>query len=435
MGIFNKYENTGVSLPKNKEATKDKESVPSSPPKYLYFPMQMHIGRPAEVNVEIGDEVKIGTIVGCGGEGITANVHSSVSGKVVDIKEMDSLRGMAETVVVENDFKDETDYMEPLGPDTDIDTFAERLRDAGITGKGGAGFPAAVKYEEERDKMHYLVINGAECEPYSTTDHRVMVEHADEIIKTMTLISKLYHIDEAHIAVEHPMVEAIHALKQEIKAQDSHVRVHALGDRYPRGHAGLQIREVLGIEIEEGERSGDVGVLQSNVSTVKAIHDAVFEGKPLYERIMTVTGPKIREPKNLRIRIGTPIEHAMEECGGLVDNDVTMIDGGPMMGRMFDNVKVPINKDTTTLLFLDKKMKEEETNCIRCARCIDHCPVGLQPVFISNAYKANRIDMVPSLKSESCISCGVCTYVCPANIPLLKNIQSLNKKWKELADD
>lgn len=429
--MFKTKVHNGINIPKNKDATKSKPIVVAKAPNKLYFPMSMHIGKPAEPVVKVGDQVKIGSLLGEIQGAVSANVHSSVSGKVVDIKELEGFRGTSKTVIVENDFNDTYDLMPALNKDASVDDFVERIKLAGITGKGGAGFPTSVKYKADKDKMHYIVVNGAECEPYSTTDNRIMIEAGDKVLKAIDYIMHIYHIGEAHIAVENHMDEAIDSLNKYIKdGGHKNIYVHELDNEYPQGHAGLQIKEVLGIEIEDGSRTGDVGVLQSNVSTVKAIYDAVFDGKALTERVITVSGPHINKPENYLVKNGTPVSHLIDLSGG-TNGEFTMINGGPMMGKPFENLDFVTDKDTTTLLFLDKKELREEKPCIRCARCINHCPMALQPVLISNAYKNNEIHKVPQLRSESCISCGVCSYVCPADIPLLENIQALNAAWKE----
>ncbi|WP_422485391.1 electron transport complex subunit RsxC [Gudongella sp. DL1XJH-153] len=433
MSIFDKWKAGGLQIPKNKEATRNLKTIEATAPKLLYFPMDMHIGSPAKVEVEVGDRVQIGTLLGSRDKGISTNIHSSVSGKVVAIENRRVFRGESTCVVVENDFKDDADTLESIVEHLESEEFSERIQDAGITGKGGAGFPTAIKYNKEHKEVEYLVVNGSECEPYSTSDFRCMVEYSEEIVQIIRAISRIYVIDDTYIAVEDHMVEAIEQLQKAIdKTGTEHIRIHVLPSEYPQGHAGLQIREVLGIETMEGQRSGDIGVLQSNVSTIKAIYDAVYDNRPLVKRIITVTGPMIKEPKNLMVRIGTPVSHLLEECGGLLQGEVDMINGGPMMGRIFHNTDIPVDKDTTTLLFMEKQQEREETDCIRCARCIDNCPVDLQPILISNTYREGAYDKAPALRSESCISCGTCTFVCPANIPLLEDIQALNKKWKEM---
>lgn len=436
MKILKYIKTKGAKVPSHKNLTKGLKVETLKAPKYLYYPMAMHIGKPAKPSVRVGDKVKIGTLLGESEGGISSNIHASVSGIVVSVGKEESFRGVSHSIVVENDFKDEKERLEELGTNISPEEFAKRLEDAGITGKGGAGFPAHIKYNMEKHKAEYLLINGAECEPYSTTDHRCMVEYAQEIIEITSIIMKIYHIDEAYIAVEDHMKESIESLKNAIiKKNASNIKIYELPAIYPQGHAGLQIEQVLGIEIKEGERSGDIGVLQSNVSTIKAIYDAVIKNDPLYKRIITVTGPMIKNPKNLMVRIGTTVDHLVDECGGFNEGEVIKISGGPMMGKSFDDMRLPVDKDTTTLLFLKKHEKDEETQCIRCARCIDSCPVSLQPILISNAYRNREYDLGIPLKSQSCISCGTCTYICPSKIDLLKDIQNLNKKLEGKKDE
>lgn len=435
MNFFERRKYRGLKIPNHKERTKNEAVTDASVPQKLYFPMTMHIGAPAKPTVEVGDEVQIGTLLGSAEKGVSANIRSSVSGKVAAIEERPAFRGETVTVVVDNDFEDREEELEDIADDLTPDEFVERLADAGITGKGGAGFPTSIKYDLDKHESYYLVVNGSECEPYSTTDYRVMVEYPKAIVGMAQLIAKIYDLKSCVLAVEDHMTDAIRALEVAIKEKDANnIRIHKLPSEYPAGHASLQIREVLGIEIDEGKRSGDVGVLQSNVSTLKAMYDAIRCNKSLTRRVVTVTGPMIEDAKNLMVRIGTPVQHLIDECGGL-KGETDMINGGPMMGRHFTDPDLPVDKDTTTLLFLEKREKKEESPCIRCARCVDNCPVALQPIAISNSYRQNRWDRAMELRSESCISCGVCTYICPAHIDLLKDIEALNKKWEAMQSD
>lgn len=432
--MFKRVHN-GIDIPKNKERSKDKKIQVIESPRFLYFPMAMHIGAPAQPVVDIGDRVKIGSLIGEKDGPISANIHSSVSGHVIGIVERPSFRGQIQTIVIENDYKDERVALEPLDETSTIDDLVKRLEDCGITGKGGAGFPTSVKFQEDKDTMDYLLVNGAECEPYSTTDHRIMVEYADQLVEAMVFIKNLYEIDQSYIGVEGHMKEPIDLLRKaaEDKGLD-HLHIYELPSAYPQGHSGLQVREILGIEIEEDERTGDVGVLQMNVSTLKAIYDSIFEGRPFTSRVVTVTGPFTKEPKNLMVPIGTSVSYLLQETGLIVDypdDDLRLISGGPMMGSAFSNLIIPVDKDTTTILAMKALEDQPQGPCIRCARCIDVCPVNLEPVLISEAYDHKETYMAGPLKSQSCISCGSCTYICPARIPLLDNIQSLNADWEE----
>lgn len=423
--------NRGVDLPKNKYYTKDSKIEEIKPPKVLYFPMSMHIGKPADVVVEVGDKVKMGSLLGKIDGNISASLHSSVSGTVIDILERDSFRGKSKTVVIENDFKDEQIHLDSLPEKLDIDSFKKRIKDAGITGKGGAGFPTHVKYNMKKHDAEYLLINGAECEPYSTTHHRVMVEYSDSLIEIAKLIGEIYHIDEIYFAVEDHDEDAKKSLENSIeKFNAKNIKVYSLSNKYPAGHADLQIEEVLGIEKKDHQRSGDIGVLQSNVSTLKAIFDAVLGNETFHKRVITVSGPVIKNPKNLMVPIGTTVEYIVEYCGGLKTNNVKMINGGPMMGRAFKNIENPVHKDTTSLLFLPSVKTSEESPCIRCAKCVNQCPMNLQPILISNAYRNRNFDLGHELKADACINCGVCTYVCPAKIDLLADIKNIRKEME-----
>jgi len=435
MDILKFFTVRGVRIPAHKEKTKDLKVESIKPSKHLYFPMAMHIGKPAKPIVMIGDSVKIGTLLGESEGGVSTNIHSSVSGKVVSIPKDESKKGL-ETVIIENDYRDDKVKLKDLNESITTEDFMKRLEEAGITGKGGAGFPAHIKYDMERHKSKYLVINGSECEPYSTADHRCMVEYASEIVKIIQLIEKTYEVDEAFIAVEEHMTESRDALKQALKERNAErITLYELPAIYPQGHSGLQIHQILGLEIEEGQRSGDIGVLQSNVSTIKAIYDAVFNNESFHKRIITVTGPMIKNPKNVMVRLGTQVEHIVEACGGFHPGVRINISGGPMMGKSFEDLTLPVDKDTTTLLFLKRYGKEEERACIRCAKCVNCCPVSLQPILISNAYRNREYEMGNILKSESCISCGICTYICPSRITLLEDIQKLNKALEGIEDD
>lgn len=423
----------GIHIPKNKDQTKNKPSRPVTPPAQVTIPLGMHIGKPSTLKVAVGDHVCKGTLIGESADGISANVHASISGKVIAIEEKDSFRGEQTAVIIENDFTDEEVLLDHRSLPKTPEEFTKILHQAGITGKGGAGFPASIKYKLDKKAAEYLVVNGAECEPYSTTDHRVMLEYAEELIDVICLISDIYDLKESYLAMEGHMEEPMERLNQAIlKKGRSNIRIKVLSDTYPQGHAGLQIRSVLGIEIENDQRSGDVGVLQSNVSTIKAIYDAVFLQKSYTSRIITVSGEKINNPDNLMVPCGTLVQHLIEDCGGIKDGDCTLINGGPMMGKRFENTEIPVDKDTTTILVTEKVVEKERSECIRCAKCVDHCPVNLEPISISNAYENRYYTMAPDLNSDVCIACGLCTYICPANIPLLANIQSMNEKWEEL---
>lgn len=428
-----KFKPKGAEIPKYKDHTKNLPIERADSPAQVVIPLGMHIGKPAKAVVDEKDKVKKGSVIGEAEDGVSTNVHATISGTVIAIEERNTFRGEQLCVIIENDGTGEEKTLDPL-ESIDEETFSARLEEAGITGKGGAGFPTALKYKTEAKKVGYLVVNGTECEPYSTTDYRVMLEYTEEILAMIAKIMDVYTLEEAHIAVEDHMDDVIARFEQFIQEKEyASIYVSILPSTYPQGHAGLQIRQVLGIEIETGQRSGDVGVLQSNVSTIKAMYDAIFSNRPFTERVITVTGPRLSSPKNLLVPLGVSVQSLLDQCGGLT-GEYTLINGGPMMGKAFENLDIPVDKDTTTITALDKIEEPARSACIRCAKCIENCPVRIQPIHISNAYENGEYEKAVSLKSDICISCGVCTFSCPARIPLLDNIQKLNEKWKEMQD-
>lgn len=437
MKLLKRLKTRGAKIPSNKERTDYKSIKLLKSPKFLYYPMEMHIGAPAEVKVKPGDYVKCGSLLGEMEGPVSAKIHSSVSGKVVEIKEdYPSFRGETKTIVVENDGKYEEELLDQLAEELTPKIINKRILEAGITGKGGAGFPAHIKYASDDQGLNFLMVNAAECEPYSTTDHRVVIEFASEIIQMIDTLHKAYNLKSSIIAIEDNQMQAIEVLKR-VKAQNGadYIKIAKLPTIYPQGHGGLQIKTLLDLEVAEHENSDDVGVLQSNVSTIKAIYDAVFENRPFTHRVVTITGPKINNADNFMIPIGTTVEYIIEKSGGLKDDHVKMIDGGPMMGVPFDDVRIPIAKDTTTLLFFPPDEEIERGDCIRCSRCVESCPVALQPILISNAWERNRLDLAKDLQAEVCIQCGLCTYICPAKIPLLANIKEAIEAIEEEKED
>ena len=428
----------GVPVPEKKELTAHKPIVDGPESSKLVFPMSMHIGAPAEIVVGVGDLVEVGTLIGDAKKTISANIHSSISGKVRAIEERQSFQGKSKCVIIENDGKYTEKRFDPLDETISIDTFLKRLSDAGITGKGGAGFPTHVKLSPTEKGHKYILVNGAECEPYSTADQRVMIEHTSDILRTMNFLHQLFEIEKTIIAIEDNKPDAIQCFEEEIKKQGlDHINLHKVESRYPQGDQGVLLKAVLNIEVPEEDNANDVGLISSNVSTFKAIHDAVFEGESLTSRVITITGPVIRNPQNIRARIGTPVQDLVDACDGFSGEVHRMVSGGPMMGEPFSDMSIPVAKDTTTLLFLppDPEMELTERPCIRCAKCIDACPVYLQPILISNAYREERWDLCKVLKAETCINCGCCTYICPSKIPLLEDIKKAVSRLEEIDEE
>ncbi|SMP53775.1 electron transport complex subunit RsxC [Anoxynatronum buryatiense] len=427
----------GIDVPDHKGLTNNKKTVKGPGSEELVFPMTMHIGAPAEIIVDEGNHVKIGTLIGNATKTISANIHSSVSGQVIAVEERESFKGKATCIIIKNDFMYEEERLSLLDESISIDEFLERISEAGITGKGGAGFPTHVKLDPPENGHRYILINGAECEPYSTTDHRVMLENSQEILRTVSFMHHLFDVKKTIIAIEDNKSDVIRLYKDSISSHNmKHIEIHEVPSRYPQGEQGLLLKTILDLEVPEEDNASNVGLISSNVSTIKAIHDAVFMGIPLTERVVTVTGPTLKNPQNILTRIGTPVQDLIEFCGGFAHETDKMISGGPMMGQPFSDTTIPIEKDTTTLLFLpyDAEVRKNERPCIRCAKCIDACPVYLQPILISNAYRESRWDLCEVLKTETCVRCGCCTYICPSKIPLLEDISKAVKQLKEIKE-
>ena len=424
----------GVRLPKYKKRTRDLPIKEAEAPEKVYLSLSMHTGAPAKPIVSVGDYVKRGQLIGEADDAISCTIHSPVSGEVIEISEYPSFRGPCETVVIRNDFQDEEDFMKPIPNLEGYEALIDRIKEAGITGQGGAGFPTWYKFEANADKIFHIIVNGAECEPYSTTDQRIMREYADEIIKSIGIVQKAFQSRYTYIAVEAHMKEEIQALRQAIDTSgEENIEVFVLGNKYPQGYSDVQLYAILNQEVPFGKLPSDVHVLQSNVSTFKAIYDAVFLGKPMIERVVTVSGELVENPQNVLLRIGTPVQNVLEAYGALAYDTATFISGGPMMGKTIEDLSIPVAKDTTTLLALRAKPIPVETPCIRCAQCIRVCPVGIQPVVISNCYRNEEYHRAPFLNVERCIDCGACTATCPANIPLLANIQAMQEEYEKIS--
>lgn len=437
MKLLKRLRTRGAKIPSNKGRTNDRSIEKIKYPSLLYYPMEMHIGAPAEIMVEVGDTVKMGTLLGERSGPVSAKIHSSVSGKVVAIEEeYPSFRGETKTIVVENDGKYEEELLPQLSGVLTPEIINKRIEEAGLTGKGGAGFPTHIKFSDDEEGLNFLIVNAAECEPYSTTDQRIVLEYASQLIKMIDTLHNAYKLKSSYIAIEDEQREAIELLKRVKKEMDAdYIKIAELPTIYPQGHGALQVKTLLDLEVAEHENADDVGVLQSNVSTLKAMYDAIFENRPFTHRVVTVTGPMINNANNYLIPLGTTVEYVIEQSGGLKDKDVKMIDGGPMMGVPFDDVRIPIVKDTTTLLFFPADDEFQRGDCIHCARCVESCPVALQPILISNAWEKNRLDLAKNLRAEVCIQCGLCTYICPAKIPLLANIRQAVGAIEEEKED
>lgn len=417
-----------------KSRTENKEIEVASVPRTLIFPLNMHIGAPAKPAVAVGETVKAGTVIASGVEGISANVHASVSGVVLAIEKRLTVKGMADCIVIKNDETYETESWSARTEEslTKADIL-KAIKDAGIVGMGGAQFPTHIKYAvDDPDSIHTLILNGAECEPYATADDRLMREHPQEILQGMALIKRFFPIDQAIVGIEANKQEAILKMEEAAKGFDDIV-IQSLPELYPQGDEETLIATVTGKQVPAGKLPKDIGVIVSNVATAYAVQQAVYVGNPLITRVVTVTGTALKEPKNLLVRIGTPIQSVLEDCGGFDEIPGSIIHGGPMMGHAVENTSVPIVKGTSIILTqtLEEAGLEERMPCIRCAQCLEVCPVRLQPVLISEAYERGDIKRAEELGAMDCIECGNCSYICPSKIPLLDHIRGAKKRIRE----
>ena len=401
------------------------EEMPA--PKRVVIPMSQHGGAPAKVIVAKGDPVRVGQKIGEATAFVSAPVHASVSGTVVDVIHTMTFNGTeVEAVIIENDFKDEWATL-PVPQDPENMTAKEMIgviREAGIVGMGGATFPTPVKLTIAPDKkFEKLIVNGAECEPYLTADHRLMLEHAPEIIDAVRLIQRAFSVPEAIIGVEDNKPDAIGALRAAAEGY-SFIQVQPLPVRYPQGGEKQLIYALTRRVVPAGGLPIDAGCVVLNAGTCYAIHRALREGEPLIRRVTTVGG-LVAEPKNLMVRLGTPVRDLIRAAGGTLPETRTLISGGPMMGTAFTDIDIPVTKGCSGILALGKEaIDPEEGPCIRCGRCMCACPMNLQPVRMDHAIRAKVFDKADRLGVMNCIECGACTFVCPAKRLLTQSFRA-----------
>ncbi|NOX97961.1 MAG: electron transport complex subunit RsxC [Nitrospirae bacterium] len=406
-----------------RELTRDKSIKEAKLPDKVIIPLSQHAGAPAEPTVKVGDEVKAGTEIGKSDKFISSLVHSSLSGKVVAIeKHPHPVLGSAQAIVIEGDGKDEREEFTPRDPEGVTPEEARKIiARAGIVGLGGAAFPTHVKLTPPEGKeIDTFILNGAECEPYLTGDYRIMVEKTNEVVQGLKIIMRTLGVKQVYVGIEKDKAEAIASLREALRGEEG-VEVVPLEVRYPQGAEKQLLKTLLNREVPIGGLPLDVGCVVNNVGTALAIYEAIGLGKPLYERVVTVTGRVVNDPVNLRARIGTPISNLIEECGGFRGEVGKVIIGGPMMGLAQHSLDTPVTKGTSGILCLGEKevALKEETPCIRCARCVDACPMNLLPTEIRKEVRARRWERLSEYNILNCMECGCCQYVCPADIPLV----------------
>jgi Na+-translocating ferredoxin:NAD+ oxidoreductase subunit C len=428
----------GVFLPHYKEFSENEPITTISLPSEVVIPLQQHIGAPCSAVVKVGDRVKTGQKIGDSEAFVSAAVFASVDGTVVAIEPRPSFTGAkVESVVIEVAPEQE----EPKWADRDVtqlsnDQIKQAIKDAGIVGMGGAAFPTHVKLSPPKP-IDAIIINACECEPFLTCDHRLSVEMTEELVEGARLIQKLVNADKLYFGVETNKPDAIEALNSKVEGEDS-IEVIALDVKYPQGSEKQLIKAVLNREVPPGKLPLDVGVVVHNVGTAVAVYEACRYEKPLYERVLTLTGDGAAKPCNVKVPIGTPIGHVIEQCGGFKDftgaeGEVfngKVIMGGPMTGFAQDNLDVPVVKGTSGILIFSEEMlvKNEHMPCVRCARCVDHCPMYLYPNSISVNAERGLYREAVEWGAMDCFECGICVYVCPSNRPIVHLVRETKVK-------
>ena len=413
-----------------KDFTANKAIETAPIPKRVIIPLQQHIGAPCQPLVKKKDEVVEGQKIGDVEAFISAPVHASISGKVKDIAKYPYPGGgKVDSIVIEGDgtspgfSQDEEVYM-------DLDSFTPedmrlKIREAGIVGMGGAGFPTHVKLTPPNNKtVGTLIINGCECEPYLNTDYRVMLEETKKLLWGILSIMKVVGAKKAYVGVEVNKLDAIEAIKEETKAYPQ-IEVVPLDVKYPQGAEKMLIKAVLDKKVPLGKLPFDVDVLVSNVGTAIAIYNALRYSRPLIERVVTIAGAGIKEPKNLLVRVGTSFKEVIEVCGGFVEGQQKVIMGGPLMGEAQGDLSVPVVKGTTGIIALmkDNIQPGKYDPCIRCADCVDVCPVYLMPLKIADFGNFHKLKEFKAFGGMACIECGCCSFVCPSKRPLVQWIR------------
>ena len=404
-------------------------------PKQAVFSMFQHIGAPAKPVVQKGDVVKVGTLLAEAGGFVSAPIYSSVSGKVNKIDavlDASGTRRMAVIVDVEGDeWEESIDRSKDIvrlsdRPELDSKTIVEKIKNAGIVGLGGATFPCHVKLTPPPgSKADCVIINAVECEPYLTADHRLMLEHPEEILVGVDLIMKAVNVTKGYVGIENNKPDAIKLMTEKAK-QYPNIEIVPLKVKYPQGGEKQLIDAVIGRQVPAPPAIPiNVGAVVQNVGTAFAIYEAVMKNKPLVDRIITVTGKSVKNPSNLLARLGTPFQLLIDECGGLPEDTGKIIGGGPMMGKALLSLEVPMTKGSSGLLLMNEKeaRRSEPQPCIRCAKCVGACPMGLEPFLLSKVSAMEEWEIAEKNDIVSCIECGCCQFTCPSNRPLLDMIR------------
>lgn len=418
--------------PKENKLSAGVKIVPAPLPKEVIIPLGMHIGAPATACVAKGDEVKVGTLIAKSSGFVSANIYSSVAGKVTKIDSVFDASGYKKPAIIisvaeEDVWEESIDRSPELVRECSLDAKAiiDKINEAGIVGLGGATFPTHVKLSPPPgSKAEVLIINAVECEPYLTSDHQLMLEHGEEILVGCTILMKALSVNKCIIGVENNKPDAIKHLSG-LCAQYKGIEVMPLKVQYPQGGEKQLIDAVLSKQVKSGALPISTGAVVQNVGTIYAVYEAIQKNKPLIERVVTVTGKSLDKPANYLARIGTPLKTLIEASGGMPENTGKIIGGGPMMGKALLSADLPVTKGTSGILLIsqEESVRKPMRACIRCAKCVNVCPMGLNPTFLMVDTQQQDWERAERGHIVDCIECGSCSFTCPSNRPLLDFIR------------
>lgn len=420
----------GVHPPENKLASG--AAIKELPiPQEVKIPVVQHLGAPAKTLVARNDMVKAGQVIAESGGFVSSNIHSSVSGKVLKVDQLPDASGYKQSMVViaveGDEWVESIDKSDSLISDISAsrEEIIAKTLEMGIVGLGGATFPTHVKLSIPRGKKaEVLIINGVECEPYLTSDHRLMLEKGEELLVGTKILMKALDVTRAIIGIENNKPDAIEHLAG-LASKHQGIEIVPLKVMYPQGGEKQLIKAVTGREVPSGGLPIDVGTVVHNVGTTFAVYEAVQKNKPLFERVVTLTGKDVKEPANYLVRIGTPVSALLKASGGVPEGTGKIINGGPMMGKALSSTDIPVTKGTSGIVLIprDEAKRKKIQNCIRCGKCITVCPMGLEPYLLMTLSELSRWEDVEQNKALDCIECGSCSYTCPASRPLLDYIR------------
>lgn len=423
----------GIHPYEGKELSKDHPIEKYLPKGDLVYPLSQHIGAPSVPCVKKGDTVLAGQKIADAGGFVSVPLHASVSGTVKGIeKRLNATGSMVDCIVIENDQQyQETEFQEARLEDLTKEEILNRIKEGGVVGMGGAGFPTHVKLApKDPSKIEYILVNGAECEPYITSDYRRMIEEPEKVVKGLQVILTLFDSAKGYICIEDNKPDCIAKMKELVKDIDR-IEVKEMMTKYPQGGERTLIYAATGREINSSMLPADVGCVVDNVETVISVYKAVILGRPVNSRVVTVTGDGIKEPKNLLVLAGTDMSELVDAAGGLKGKIAKAISGGPMMGFALYDLHVPCTKTTSAFLFLEhdavSEAQEIQTACINCGRCVSVCPGHVLPARLAKLAERGDMAGFEALDGMECCECGCCSYICPAKRPLTQSIKSMRK--------